>query len=199
MSALRKILAAVTLLLIPASSLAAEKTFPVGFAGVQADGFAIISVNVAQLWDEPVLKPMRDGLVKIQKPLKDLEKQSGMKNDELERVTVYWPMDSFKDHIPQPYVIYTARKPFDRAEVVKKLGAKPVEDTWPGVSGKNVYVVDENALIFADDRTLVTCPRSRIDTTHVASCVSGRDEARRESAGRGDTPNRPCTQRLGSG
>ncbi len=168
MSKLCQFLTTVILLLIPASNFAAEKTFPAGFAGVQGDGFAMISVNVAQLWDEPVLKPLRDGLLKIQKPLKELEKHSGMKNEELERITLYWPMDSFNDHISKPFAIYTARRPFDRAEVAKKLGAEPVGDMWPGVSGKNVFVVKEGALIFADDRTHVTYPRTRIDTTHVA-------------------------------
>ena len=168
MSALRKFLAAVILLLFPASSFAAEKAFPVGFAGVQADGFAVLSVNVAQLWDEPALKSLRDGIAKLHAPLKDLEKHCGIKLEELERVTLYCPMGSFIDHISQPCVIYTARKPFDRAAAVKKLGAEPVGDSWPGVSGKNVFVVKEGALIFADDRTLVTSPRGRNDSPHVA-------------------------------
>ncbi len=168
MSVLRKFLAAVILSLVPAVSFAAEKEFTPGFAGVQADGFAVISVNVAQLWDEPALNSLRDGILKTQTSLKELEKHSGIKLDALERVTFYWPIKSFKDALSEPYVLYTARKPLDRTEIVKRVGAKPVLDTWPGVEGKNVFVVKSNALIFADDRTMVISPQMRVDLTDVA-------------------------------
>ena len=143
-------------------------TEPKGFAGVQADGFAIITVNVTQLWDEPLLKPMRDALPKTRNPFtKGIETGSGLSMDQIERATFYWPdLPDLRNGDGEPFKIVATRKPYDRAAVIKtlklqtaeELGDTPEGKQAAGLAGKNVYFHKMLAVIFADDRTIVYSP-----------------------------------------
>ena len=159
------------LLLAPMTASAAETK---GFAGVQADGFGIITVNVAQLWDEPLLKPMREALVKTKNAFtKEIELGSGLTMDQIERATIYWPeYPNFERGQFEPFRIVTTRKPYDRAALIKKLQLKSAEELGDSpegmqageLSGKSVYFFKGYALIFADERTIVYSPHLRAGT-----------------------------------
>ena len=164
------------LLSSPAVAGAADKSMP-GFAGVQANGFAVTSVNVAQLWDEPLLKPLREALPKTRKPFtKEIESGSGLKIDQIERATLYWPeCPDLRNGDGEPFKIVTTRKPYDRAAVIKtlklktaeELGDTPEDKRAAGLAGKNVYFHNLFAVIFADERTIVYSPHlgAGIDST----------------------------------
>lgn len=122
-------IAALLLLFMPAFASAVDAKVPAGFAGVQADGYAVVSVNVAQLWDAKELKPFRAGLAKIESELTEgFESEYGLKLDAVERVTYYWSGFTKEDRRPEPFRIVTARKPFDRAKLVEALGAHTAEE-----------------------------------------------------------------------
>ncbi len=166
MSAIRHFALLAVLLLVPAPAFAADdKAFP----GVQADGFAIVSINVAQLWDEESVKPFREALGKLQGPIKaDLEKYSGMPIGDLARATLYWPVSPDDKHGAEPFMIFTARKPFERASIVKTLKAITSEEAAKefgpeieGIGGKNIYFAKRAPVIFADDRTVILGPTVR--------------------------------------
>ena len=166
MSPLHRWLALVLLVLAPTASLADDNKPPVGLEAIQADGFAMATVNFAQLWDAEVLKPLREALVKLPAPaISDLETICGLKNSDIERLTLYWPKLSSRSHLEAPYKFVTARKAFDRAKVVKALKAKTAAELEEKlgedvarIAGKNVVFVDRRAVIFADDRTLIFTP-----------------------------------------
>ena len=167
MSPSRRWLALIFFVLTPTASCADEKKPAVGLEAIQADGFAMVSVNFAQLWDGEVLKPLREALAKLPAPaISDLETICGLKNADIERLTLYWPKLASARHLEEPYKFVTARKAFDRAKVVKALKAKTaaeLEDKQLGedvsrIAGKNVVFVDRHAVIFADDRTLIFTP-----------------------------------------
>jgi hypothetical protein len=166
------------LLVFPMSAFADDKKSPVGLEGVQADGFAIISVNVAQLWGAEALKPLRDALLKTEQPMMEsLEKASGLKIGEIERITLYWPAVTGKERSMEPFVFFVARKPLDRAKVIKTLSAKTAEElakgpngqAWEGLSGKNIVFRDGGAVIFVDDRTSIATPEIRDDVPRIGA------------------------------
>ena len=68
MSTIRRFIIPLILILAPASIFADDKKPSVGFAGVQADGYAVVSVNVAQIWDAKELKPLHAGLSNHEPP-----------------------------------------------------------------------------------------------------------------------------------
>ena len=156
---------------------AADPKAPAGFAGVQADGFAVVSVNVAQLWDEPLLKPMRDSLPKMRNPFtKEIETGTGLKMEQIERATFYWPeCPDLMRGDGEPFKILTTRKPYDRAAVIKALKLQTAEELGDtpegiqaaGLAGKNVYFHNLMAVIFADEQTIVYSPHlsARTDST----------------------------------
>ena len=168
---------ALLVLLAPTFATAAEGKETAGFAGVQADGYAIVTVNVAQLWDAEELKPVHAGLAKIKSDLtKGFEHQYGLKIEEVERITYYWSSFTEDDRRPEPFRIVTARKPFDRSKLVKAMGAQPAEDIadkevapWVArLAGKNVFFRHTAPIIFADDRTLIFGPYIGPEDVHVS-------------------------------
>ena len=167
MSPTRWLVVPLVLALAPAAGFAADPRAPAGFPGVQADGAAMVSVNVAQLWDAPALKPLHVGLAKIQgKWTKGFEDEYGLKVEEVERVTYYWSGYMEEERRPEAFRIVTARKPFDRAKLVKAHGAVPAEEItnkeiapWVArLAGKNIFFRNTSPIIFADDRTLIFAP-----------------------------------------
>ncbi len=161
------------LLLAPAPAFADEAKAP---PGVQADGFAIITIEVAQLWDTPGLKPFREALGKLKDPLKnDLEKFSGMKIEEIERATLYWPTAPGQESGAEPYMIFAGRKPLDREKIIETLeaitseqAAKELGAEIVTIAGKNVYFAKETVVIFADDRTVIRTPALRKSAEPIA-------------------------------
>jgi Protein of unknown function (DUF1559) len=171
MSFIRWLVAPLLLIVAPVGLVAADKQPPVGFAGVQADGFGIVTVNVAQIWDLPASKPLREALSKLKDPLKsEFEKFSGLKLEEIERVTLYWPTyfkAGVQNRQAEPFKIVVLRKPFERAAMLKALKAKTSTELNDGefeqrvtrIIGKNVVFIEEtNAIIFVDERTLIFSP-----------------------------------------
>jgi len=167
MSPFRHWLALVLLVLAPTAVFADEKKTPVGLEAIQADGFAMATVNFAQLWEADALKPLREALVKLPAPANSgLETICGLKNAEIERLTVYWPKLAAKGQLREPFKFVTARKAIDRDKVVTAIKAKTAaehEDQKFGeyvgrIAGKNVVFVDRLAVIFADERTLIFTP-----------------------------------------
>ncbi len=169
MSLLRRWLALILFVLTPTASLADDNKPPVGLEAIQGDGFAMVTVNFAQLWDAEVLKPLREALAKLPAPaISDLETICGLKNSDIERLTLYWPKFTSTRQLSEPYKFVTARKAIDRAKVVKALNAKTaaeLEDKLgedvARIAGKNVVFVDRHAVIFADERTLIFTPYLR--------------------------------------
>ena len=90
------------------------------FPGIQADGFAVVTVDVAQLWDAKESKPLHVGLAKIKARLtRDIEAEFGLKIEEIERVTYYWSAIADPDRKPSPFRFETARKPFTFQETIR--------------------------------------------------------------------------------
>jgi len=174
MRTLRWFAATLALGLIPTLGFADDKK---SIPGVQADGFALISIHVAQLWDEPSVKPFREALGKLQGPIKaDLEKFSGMPIGDLERATLYWPAAPDEQQGIDPYMIFTARKPFERAAIIKTLNAitweqaqKEYGNDVEGITGKNIYFAKRAPVIFLDDRTVILGPTLQKNTEGVAA------------------------------
>ncbi len=163
MSAIRRVYFSIVLVLSSTSAYADDKKIPAGLEGVQADGFAMVTINVAQLWDFAEFKPLREALA-IKNPLTaKLEESIGFKLGELERVTFYWPGISPEKRDVVPFNIFTTRKPYDRAKIVKSLNAKTAGELTDKllagevaeIAGKNVYFADREALIFVNDRTVI--------------------------------------------
>lgn len=134
--------------------------------GVQADGFAFATVNVAQLWDSDILKPAKAGLMKLGSQFDgDIEKDTGFKLEAISRITLYWPEPIDPKKSLRPFSIVTARKPFERAQQAKAMKAISSEEALKefgkeieGVTGKNVYFQARNAVIFIDDTTYIVSP-----------------------------------------
>ncbi len=171
MSCIRWFVLPLILVFAPVGLFAADRQPPVGFAGVQADGFGMLSVNVAQIWDLPASKPLREALSKLKEPLKsEFENYCDLKLEQIERVTLYWPTyfkAGLQNRQTEPFKIIVLRKPYERAAVVKDLKAKSAtelndeqfEQRVTRIIGKNVVFIDETtSLILADDRTLIFSP-----------------------------------------
>lgn len=113
---------------------------------VPADGFLVVTVNVARLWDNPAARPLRDW-VAAQKP-EFLEPLLGVAPADLDRVTLYLPAVTAQGP-PAAVLALSTRRPYDPARVRERLGA--------GTPVDGIYPVREPMpwLMFPDDRTLV--------------------------------------------
>jgi len=152
-----------TALLLPAHAAAADPKRAAGTETIPADGFAFLSVNVAQLYDAEGLAAVRKALQDNKNSMiKDLKKDFGFDLAEIERFTVSMSALSFFDREEGSPILYiTARKAIDVAAVMKGLGAKPIDEyrkTQPDfpveIAGKNVYAVDGKLFVVVDERTV---------------------------------------------
>jgi len=90
---------------------------------VPSTSFAFLSINVAELWDAPSLKPVREMLTQKEQPFLELIVSTlGVSPNEIERITAFWP------NVPEPrgnkpFVVLTTREPFNEAKLLKTLKA----------------------------------------------------------------------------
>ena len=153
-------------LLMPAFTSAAEPKRAAGTETIPATGFFVVSVNVAQLWDDRSLAGVRKGLSDAKHPLlKTLKKETGFDLADLERVTVSIPTLVFGPReSPMPIVFLTARKAIDLPKLMKAIQAVPIAEarkTVPnipeGIDGTSVYLKGDSEVFVAS-----TIARSRL-------------------------------------
>jgi Protein of unknown function (DUF1559) len=116
-------LAAVSMAVPASPSTAQQPAQPVqpadrSLAAVPTDAFLFASVKVSKLWDNPAVKPLRDWYA-VQK-LAPLDSLTGLKPDELDRVTVFkasWDPELSGG----PIILVTTRKPYNEAAVLRPL------------------------------------------------------------------------------
>ena len=150
--------------LMPAFASAAEPKRAAGTETIPATGFFVVSVNVAQLWDDKSLAGVRQGLSDAKHPLlKTLKKETGFDLADLERVTVSIPTFVFGPReSPMPIFLLTARKAVDLPKLLKAIQAVPIAEarkTVPnipeGIDGTSVYLKgDSEVFIAIDERTI---------------------------------------------
>ncbi len=150
-------------LLLPGFAVAADPKRAAGTETIPADGFAFISVNVAQLYDAEGLAGVRKALQDGKHPMmKDLKKEVGFELAEIERFTVSMPALPVVEREGAPIMFITARKAIDVAAVMKRLGAvtideyRKVKPDFPEeIAGKNVYTVHGYVMfVVVDERTV---------------------------------------------
>ncbi len=148
--------------LMPAFASAAEPKRAAGTETIPATGFFVVSVNVAQLWDDKSLAGVRQGLLDAKHPLlKTLKKETGFDLADLERVTVSIPTFGFGPS-ESPIFLLTARKAVDLPKLLKAIQAVPIAEarkTVPNIpeeiDGTSVYVKgDSEVFIAIDERTI---------------------------------------------
>lgn len=130
---------------------------PKALAAIPRDGFLVVSLDVAQLWDNAAMKPARDWLADQKEPT--LESLLGVGPADLERVTVYLPMVG-RNHDYVPVVLVTTRRPYNEARVLKNfLGKNP--GAAPERTGNVVLLRGRGPfgmVVLTDERTLTLLP-----------------------------------------
>lgn len=101
---------------------------PAGLDVVPADGFAFVSVNVAEVWDTAGLKGVREAIFALGRNDAAFEKATGASLAELDRATFLWPLFPTRPRGEAPIIVVTTRKPFDQAKVLKALEAETFAD-----------------------------------------------------------------------
>jgi len=142
---------------------------PKALAAVPRDGFVVVSVNVAQLWDDAGLKAVQDWFVAQKEPT--IEGLVGVSAADLERVTVYLPAPGI-DRDPGPVVLVTTRRPYNEARVVKNLVGPRNEGQGVERAGNVVLLRGSrpfSSVVLADDRTLMLLPEGGIAAAQIAA------------------------------
>ncbi|HYH63342.1 MAG TPA: DUF1559 domain-containing protein [Urbifossiella sp.] len=150
---------------------------PKALAAVPREGYFMVSVNVAQLWDDPALKVAQDWFSAQKEPT--TESMVGVAPAELERVTVYVPAPGH-DRGTDPIVLVTTRQPYNEARVVKNL-LGPRDAGQGAERAGNVVVLRNNRLfrsaVLADNRTLLLLPDGNTAAAQVAAqLISGKTD-----------------------
>lgn len=144
-------------------------TTPKSLTAVPRDGFLVISVNVAALWDDPALKVVQGWFGEQKEPT--TEGLLGVGPADLERVTVYIPaVDLNRD--PGPVVLLTTRRPYNEARVVKNLVGPRNDGNAVHRSGNLVVLRDRrpfSSAVLADERTVMLLPDDAGVTAQVAA------------------------------
>lgn len=132
----------------------AQRDAASGLDQVPHDAFAFATVNFAQLWEHPSLKPVRD-FISVSPGVEDpFARLLGVAPADIERLTMF---ATHPEAINESLVVVlTTRRPYPRSELLKNLGV-----TWRGpVQAKrngNVLLLERgpfSAVVLADDRTL---------------------------------------------
>lgn len=132
---------------------------PKALASVPANGFLVLSVDLARLWDDPALAPMREWFAG-QKEV-TLERFVGVGPADLERVTLYFP-DAYGLWVG-PVAVVTTRQPYNEARVVKTLLAQGKQDDRKRLERRGDVLRLQGGspfelVVFGDARTLVFLP-----------------------------------------
>jgi hypothetical protein len=102
---------------------------------VPTTAFGFISVRTSDLRDVESLKPVREAIARIEKSEGSLEQLFGVRLDEVDRITAFWPTAPMGHAGSQPIVIVTTRGPYNEARVLKALQAMPVSPFGPPGAG----------------------------------------------------------------
>jgi hypothetical protein len=165
---LRFAVAAVPMLLavtlIPAAQPPAAKNDPPGDrsgAVIPANAFAVVSIDVAKLWDHKAFGPVREARGKLEFAWM-MESLIGVAPAQLERVTAFWvnsPGGAAKEPAG-PFLLVTGRKPLDQKKVAGLLTRRGSPDL-PKPADPRVLAAPGGEfphLIAIDDRTLLLGP-----------------------------------------
>ncbi|HEX4612392.1 MAG TPA: hypothetical protein VH092_29630 [Urbifossiella sp.] len=148
--------------IVPAQPPAAgggPPAIPKGLDVIPRDGFLVMTVDVAKLWDDPALKAVRDWIVDLKRD--PIAETIGVTAAEVERLTVYVPV--FGDRIePMPVVLVTTRRPYNEARVVKNLraggGGPDVQRLGNLIRIPNQFPFE--TVVLTDDRGLLLVPQA---------------------------------------
>lgn len=184
MRALRRLtLSAVALVAVAALMPAAQPdgppapATPKSLAAVPREGFAVVSVNVAQLWDHAAFKGAQDWISAQKEPT--VESVLGVAPSEMERVTLYVPPHRH-GHTADPVVLVTTRRPYNEARVVKNLIEPGQQGDDITRAGNVIHIVNNRpftTLVFADDRTLLLLPEHGGSAAQIAAqLLSGKTD-----------------------
>jgi Protein of unknown function (DUF1559) len=92
---------------------------------VPRDAGLFVSIRVSDLWNDAGLKPLRDFLVEEGSLLRDFEKETGFRPDDVERVSLICANFHPRHIVPEPLIVVTFKKPYDLAKLL---------DTWGGMT-----------------------------------------------------------------
>ena len=178
-------------LALPAFATAAEPKRAPGTETIPADGFGLLSVNVAALWDNPELAGVRKVLLDSKNEIAaKFKKEIGFDLAEIERFTVSVAASPFDRGEESPPVVYiTARKALDAPKFAKGLGAVPVADyrkEKPDFDITNVPLDDNQSVVVGRGVMKVWAklsrliapgqkhPRRRSQSPHRIRCIGRR-------------------------
>ncbi|MBN9519645.1 DUF1559 domain-containing protein [bacterium] len=182
MPALRRLTLAVVAILVGAALLPAAQPPGVGppapaapkaLAAVPPNGFLVVSVDVAKLWDDPTLKPMQEWFAGQKEAT--LEPLIGVAPADLARVTVYLP-DLGGGRDPGPVVLVTTRRPYNEARVVKNLAGDRHPDGRRVTRAGNILKLPPGGpfgvAVLGDERTLILLPDGGRDEGRTATVLA---------------------------
>lgn len=152
---------------------------PKALAAVPPNGFLVVSVDVAKLWDDPSMRPLQDWFAGQKEPT--LEPLLGVSPAELARVTVYLP-DVGGARDGGPVVLVTTRRPYNEARVIKHLTGDKLDDQRRMDRVGNVLRLAPGgpfgAVVLGDETTLVLLPDGTRDEGRSAAVLAGQLLAR---------------------
>ncbi len=134
----------------------AETALPADLALVPSDAALFVRLDVGSYWNgseaESLKKIAQAHPIVLTWETKDLEKETGLRIDEIERVVLVVP--DFKAQGNIVAAIFTTSKPFNRDKVLSTVVPEPKEKT---IGAAKYFVSDkkENAVRIVNERTLM--------------------------------------------
>lgn len=141
---------AVALALLPSHAGGRDESpapLPPDLAAVPPDALAVVSVRLAEVWDGPLVRAVRQQADKENTLAGRLEREFGFRPDEVERLTLLWPRGG-----SEGVALLRLNRPADPSRL------QPIEDgardDRPGAADRGVYRVgDGGVVVRIDDRT----------------------------------------------
>jgi hypothetical protein len=133
---------------------AAKAKLPADLALVPGDAFAFATIRVADLWNDPGTKPLRERLSKeFPDVYKELEKTAGVPLEQIERLSfVITKTPGPGDQGPVFAILVTTTKPYDKQKLLAALVPDSKEETR---KGKAMYVLGGAAVCPIDATTFL--------------------------------------------
>ncbi len=139
---------------LPAREDAKPASLPSDLAKIPSDAAFLQSMRIADLWDDELVKPIRQKLVKeFGEAIRDVEKKYGLSADRVERLTLVI-LD------PQPggseLMFVHTTKPFDHTKVLAdKKEQKYKEQTFYSADKEfAVYPLDDQSLVYGTPKAI---------------------------------------------
>ncbi len=85
---------------------------------VPRDAALVVSIRAADVWNSPLVKPLRDFIIEDPAKLRDIEAPLGFRVEELERLTIFIPGIDMRRGPSEPVVVLTSAKPYNLAKVL---------------------------------------------------------------------------------